>query len=79
MCKVNVYEVKTNFSKYLDMLQKGETDEIVISRYGKKIAKITLYDEKKQSKRLGAAIGKLKKLPFSLEDPDGEIAKSFGY
>ena len=79
MCKVNIYDVKTNFSKYIELLEKGQEKENVVSRYGKKIARITLYKEEKIIKRLGAANGRLKKMPFSLEDPDGEIAKSFGY
>ena len=79
MCRINVYEAKTNLSKYLGKLENGEEKEIIISRYGKKIAKITLYEEDKKKKRLGAAIGILPKKPFSLEDVDEEIAKSFGY
>lgn len=79
MCKVNVYEAKTNFCKYLEMLEKGQEKEIIIARYGKKVAKIVLYEEKKTIKRLGSAIGSLEYKPFSLEDVDSEIAKSFGY
>lgn len=79
MCKVNIYDLKTNFSKYIELLEKGKEEEIIVSRYGKKVARITLYNEEKKTKRLGAALGKLEYMPFSLEDPDDEIAKSFGY
>lgn len=78
MIKVNVYEAKTNLSKYLELIESGEEKEIVICRYGKKIARITLYNDKR-IKRIGAAKGVLKNMPFSLEDADDEIAKSFGY
>ena len=78
MSKVNIYEVKTNLSKYLAMIENGEEKEIIICRYGKKIARITLYDDKRV-KRIGAAKGVLESLPFSLEDEGEEIAKSFGY
>lgn len=79
MCKVNVYDAKTNLSKYLEMIESGKEKEIVICRYGKKIAKIVLYDDDKKTKRIGAGKGLLKNMPFSLEDVEGEIAKSFGY
>ena len=79
MCKVNIYEAKTHLSKYVEMLENGHEEEIILCRYGKKVAKIVLYEEDKETKRLGAAKGILEKLPFSLEDVDGEIAKSFGY
>ena len=79
MCKVNIYEAKTNFSKYIELLEKGHESEIIVSRYGKKIARITLYKEERTIKRLGAAKNRLKKMPFSLDDPGDEIAKSFGY
>ena len=79
MCKVNIYEAKTNLSKYVEMLENGQEEEIVLCRYGKKVAKIVLFEESKETMRLGAAKDVLEQLPFSLEDVDGEIAKSFGY
>ena len=79
MYTINVYEAKTNLSKLLEMLEEGREEEIIIARYGKKIAKLVLFDGNKKGKRLGVAKGVLKEMPFSLEDIDGEIAKSFGY
>ncbi len=79
MNKINIYEAKTNLSKYIGLLQSGDESEIIISRYGKKIAKIVLYQEDEKTKRLGAALGVLKKMPFSLEDVDDEVSESFGY
>ncbi len=60
------------------MLEEGKEQEIIITRYGKKVAKLVLFNEDKKAKRLGVAKDVLKEKPFSLED-DGEIAKSFGY
>lgn len=80
MCKVNMYELKTNLSKYINMLEKGEEEEIVIMRYDKMIATISLYKETKKTKRIGGGIGVLEKLPFDLDDSEvnEEIAKDFG-
>lgn len=80
MCKVSVYEAKTNLSKYLEMLESGKEKEIVITRYGKEIAVLNLYDNKKKKKRLGAAIGILEIKEFNLKDPSfDEIYKAMGY
>lgn len=54
MCIVNVYDAKTNFSKYLEMLESGKEKEIVVARYGKKIAKIVLIDAEETPMRIGA-------------------------
>lgn len=78
MCIANVYELKTNISKYLELLESGKEKEIIICRYGKKIAIISSYDNSNKKKRIGAAIGKIKYKDFSLED-DGTIANEFGY
>ena len=43
MAKVNIYEAKTNLSKYIEMLESGKEEEIVITRYDKKVAKIILF------------------------------------
>ena len=81
MCKVSVYDVKTNLSKYLEMLDDGTEEEILITRYDKKIAVIKKYKEDENTKRLGAAIGILPELPFCLNDEEmnDEISKEFGY
>ena len=80
MCRVSVYEAKTNLSKYIDMLETGKEKEIVIMRYGKEVAVLNLYDQKKKKKRLGAAIGILEPKEFNLKDPDfEEIYKGMGY
>ena len=79
MKKVNISELKTNLSTYLKMIESGKEEKIIICRYGKEIAKMVLYDECSKTKRIGAAKNELNNMPFSLEDPDGEMAKSFGY
>ena len=79
MYTINIYKAKTNLSKLIKMLEEGKEQEIIITRYGKKVAKLVLFNEDKKAKRLGVAKDVLKEKQFSLEDIDGEIAKSFGY
>ena len=79
MRKVNIYEAKTNLSKYVEMLESGKEDEIIITRYDKKVAVIKLYKEETKKKRLGAAIGILEKKDFVLKDPSYNIEELFGY
>ena len=43
MCKVNIYEAKTNLSKYVEMLENGTEEEIIITRYDKKVAVLKLF------------------------------------
>ena len=79
MCKVNIYEAKTNLSKYIEMLETGKEEEIIITRYDKKIAKIVLFTEKAGVKRLGAAKGILDEKPFTLKDENDDLSSLFGY
>ncbi len=79
MAKVNIYEAKTNLSKYIEMLESGKEEEIVITRYDKKVAKIILFKSGAKKKRLGAALGILPKKDFALKDPEYKIDELFGY
>ena len=78
MCKVNIYELKTNFSKYIEMLESGEEDEIIICRYDKKIAKISLYKEKRK-KLFGRKKGFIEAKDFELKKGFEDIPSLFGY
>ena len=79
MAKVNIYEAKTNLSKYIEMLESGKEEEIVITRYDKKVAKNILFKSGAKKKRLGAAVGILPKKDFVLKDPEYKIDELFGY
>ena len=52
MCEVNIYEAKTNLSKYIEKLERGEEEEIVICRFNKPVATISLYKKKKKKTSL---------------------------
>ena len=76
MCKMNVLEAKTYFSKLLAMLENREEDEIIICKNNKEIAKITLIPQVDVSKRIGIAKG-LFTVPDDINEMDDEIAAMF--
>jgi len=78
MCKMNVLEAKTNFSKIIGMLERKEESEVIVARAGKPVVKITLYEEAKSfDKIFGIAEGKFI-VPDDFDEPDDEIARMFG-
>ena len=80
MCKVNIYELKTNLSKYIDLLETGEESEVVICRYDKQIAKITLLTKEELEKiRVGCGVGIVSDLDFDLKTGFDDIPNLFGY
>ena len=80
MIRVSVHEMKANFSKIIKWLEEEKENEIIITRYGKDVAVLKPYEQKKKKKRLGAAIGIIEPKEFNLKDPDfDEIYKAMGY
>lgn len=78
MCKMNVLEAKTNFSKIIAMLERKEEKEVIIARAGKPVAKVVLYDEPVTFERaLGIAKGKFV-CPDDIDECNDEIARMFG-
>ncbi|MBQ0050515.1 MAG: hypothetical protein KBT11_00455 [Treponema sp.] len=76
MCKVNVLEAKTNFSKLLLLLEKKQESEVIVCRSGKPVAKITLIEDD-VSRRIGGAKGHFV-CPDDIDEYNDEIAKLFG-
>ena len=76
MCRMNVLEAKTNFSKLLSLLENREEDEIIICRNNKEVARITLIPRVDVSKRIGIAKGLLV-YPDDINEMDDEIAEMF--
>ena len=56
MESVSIYEVKTQLSKYISMLENKERDSIVITKNGVPVAEIFPYVERKE-RRIGIAKG----------------------
>ena len=79
MCKMNVLEAKTNFSKIIAMLERKEEKEVIVARAGKPVVKIIAVEPFDVSKRLGIAKGKFE-LPddFDLDECNAQIAAMFG-
>jgi antitoxin (DNA-binding transcriptional repressor) of toxin-antitoxin stability system len=67
MIKLNLHEVKTQFSKYIEMVEAGET--IVVCKRNVPVAEIRSMGRKeRQIPVLGSAVGK-SKVPKSLFEP----------
>lgn len=78
MCVVGIYELKNNLSYYLHKLEKEEIKEIIITNYGKAVAKIVPFNSSKKGIAFGTAKKYLKNKPVG--NPmlgDNEIAKDF--
>lgn len=58
MTQVNIHEAKTNLSKLIDKVLKGES--VVISKSNKPVVKLVLVDEMKNKRILGSAKGLIK-------------------
>lgn len=79
MCRVNIYEAKTNLSKYVEMLETGKEEEIIITRYDKVVARLTLFKNEKDNIRVGAGKGYLSEKPYILKMFDEDLPSLFGY
>ncbi len=78
MREISVYEAKTQLSKYIALLEKGQEKEIVILKNGKRVAKLvpSISDS---FVRLGAGLLVSEAKPFTLKDPAYDTETLFGY
>jgi prevent-host-death family protein len=75
MRQLNIYEVKTHFSKLVEQAHNGET--IIIAKSGKPWAKIIPFDAPKKQFKFGTMEGKIRiSDDFNAPLPD-EIINSF--
>ena len=51
--EVNVLQAKTEFSKLLRLLETNQEESILISRYGKPVAKLTAINEERDPRKIG--------------------------
>ena len=77
MLQVNVFEAKTDFSKFIRLLESKREDCITVARNGKPVVKITLINDTPVEKRIGVAKGKFS-LKGDFDVDNKEIAESFG-
>jgi prevent-host-death family protein len=65
--QVNIHEAKTQFSKLIEAVERGE--EVVIARRGKPVAKLTACDEApRREVRFGTLAGLVTVYPSFYED-----------
>ena len=69
MTQFNMYEAKTNLSKISKLLEDGKEDVIIISRNGKPVLKVTLYDNDTRRNFFGCAKGMFN-IPDNFDDID---------
>lgn len=67
---INVHDLKTNYSKYLDQVIQNQ-EELILSKYGKPVAKIVPLPPLKQRK-LGTMKGEIV-LPPDFNEPMMEL------
>ena len=70
MCKMNVLEAKTNFSKIISMLEDHDEEEVIVCRAGKPVVKITLLEQPCIADRLGMFAGEMDVPPIDDENWD---------
>jgi prevent-host-death family protein len=58
MTTINVYAAKTQLSRLLDQVEKG--DEVIITRSGRPIAKLTSLKRSRSPRKLGALKGRIR-------------------
>jgi prevent-host-death family protein len=71
---VNVYEAKTQLSRLLEQVERGE--EVVVARAGRPIARLVPYRSSGGPRRLGLLAGKIWVAP-DFDDYDEEIVSMF--
>ena len=78
MCTVSVYELKTQLSKYLSLLESGKEDKIEVTKNGVPIA--TIYPQKKKKSIIGIGVGKIDCKDYKLDGPEyDDVPALFGY
>ncbi len=65
---VNVYEAKTNLSKLLDRVERGE--EIVLGRAGRPVARLCAYRPRRAPRKPGRLAGGIEMAPDFAETPE---------
>lgn len=56
MQQINIHQAKTQFSKLISIVEKG--DEVIIARYGEPVARLVPFQKKTAPRKPGSAKGK---------------------
>jgi antitoxin (DNA-binding transcriptional repressor) of toxin-antitoxin stability system len=73
---ISLFDAKTHFSRIVQDLTSGREQEVVISRHGKPMVKVTAIRPKAISRRIGLAKGKFV-VPDNFDSANPEIAQLF--
>ena len=76
MQTVNIYDAKTRFSQLVDKAPAGE--DVVISRHGKPLVRLTQLAESTRRVRFGVLQGKVKAADLDAPLPDHVLAEFEG-
>lgn len=77
MHAVSLFEAKTHLSRIIESLVTHEEDQVIISRYGKPVARLTVLPDIDTSNRIGIARGKFV-IPDHIDSTNETIASMFG-
>lgn len=69
MTEYNMYEAKTNLSKISRLLEEKKEDVVIISRNGKPVLRVTLYENNSRKSLFGAGKG-LFTIPDNFDEID---------
>ena len=75
--RIDIEQCKEQFAELLGKLQLGDERQIIITRHGMPIAKLTDYYTQPLQRRTGLAKGKFV-IPDDWDVKDAEIAEMFG-
>ncbi|MDR2974328.1 MAG: type II toxin-antitoxin system prevent-host-death family antitoxin [Propionibacteriaceae bacterium] len=78
MITVNMLEAKTNLSKLVDSVERGEETEIILARNGRPAARLTRIEYRPKPSLLGIARGKFSFNTEAFDAMDDDIADMFG-
>jgi prevent-host-death family protein len=77
MHTVSLFEAKTHLSRIVEDLVTGREDQVVISRRGKPVARVTPLKKGDTANRIGVARGKFA-VPDDIDGANPQIATLFG-
>lgn len=77
MLTVSIFEAKTHLSRFVQSLVDGREEQVVVSRRGKPVARITAIQPADTGKRIGIARGRFR-FPADMDRSNDTIAALFG-
>lgn len=76
MTTISVFDAKTRLSRVIEALQNGETEEVVITRHGRPVARMLPMSHVPVERRIGVARGL--QIPDDIDRHNSAVAALFG-